>query len=399
VLEKLQDIAIDLRRVLSGLEPDRLSTHQAAAVVEAAAEVERLAGSIKLLAASRASKSRRWAAEGHRSAAGWIADKTLGSFGDAISTLETSARLDALPQTAEALRRGEISPAQAKEVAVATRLDPRAEGELLEVAARGSMKKLKERARDVAARSGSKQTEIARYRAIHKSRYLRHWSDIDGGFRLDARLAPDCGARLVACIDSEAKRLADEAESRGKSLRPEASKADALVELVTSAGPPAGRARSRGAGRGTDSVVVRVDAQALRRGFVKGTETCEIRGVGPVPVVTARRVLGDSFVKIIVTDGVDVKAVCHVGRTVDAHVLSALEERDRECVVPGCEVTERLESHHFLTDFAECGTTSLDGLARVCKRHHDLITYKGYKLTGGPGKWALVGPRTRAQGP
>ena len=92
------------------------------------------------------------------------------------------------------------------------------------------------------------------------------------------------------------------------------------------------------------------------------------------------------------TDGVDVTTVCHVGRGIRAHVHSALAERDRTCVVPGCDVASGLESHHWRQDYAKCKTTSLDGLARVCKCHHDLITYEGFALTGGPGRWRFVPP-------
>ena len=52
--------------------------------------------------------------------------------------------------------------------------------------------------------------------------------------------------------------------------------------------------------------LLRVDAQALRRGHVQGEELCEIAGVGPVPVSVAKEVLGDAIVKLVITNGVDV---------------------------------------------------------------------------------------------
>ena len=131
---------------------------------------------------------------------------------------------------------------------------------------------------------------------------------------------------------------------------------------------------------------------ALRREHVRPGETCEIPGVGPVPVATATKALSDAFVKLFVTDGVDVQSVCHVGRTVPAHVQSALEERDPTCVVSGCEMANGLENHHWGVPYAECGTSTLGGLARICSWHHDLVTYDGHELTGGPGKWELQPP-------
>ena len=155
-------------------------------------------------------------------------------------------------------------------------------------------------------------------------------------------------------------------------------------------GPPGSQGPENGWSRATANI--RVDVAALRRGHVEAGETCEIPGIGPVPVATATRALSDAFVKLFVVDGVDVRSVCHVGRSVPAHVLSALEERDPHCVVPGCERAGGLENHHWDVPYAECGTSTLEGLARVCSWHHDLLTYDGYLLTGGPGAWELRAP-------
>ncbi len=49
--------------------------------------------------------------------------------------------------------------------------------------------------------------------------------------------------------------------------------------------------------------LLRVDAEALRRGRVQGAELCEIAGVGPVPVSVARDLLGDAVLKLVITPG------------------------------------------------------------------------------------------------
>jgi len=400
VLQELKRMSGELRRELAGFEPGLVTPIQAASVLEAAAEVERLAGSIKLLAAKRASESRLWATEGHRSAASWIAEEKV-SYGEAVSTLETAERLTSLPRTTEALKNGQLSRSQVKELAQAASSHSGVEGELLRVAAEGSVKKLRDHARQLRARAASKRDEVARYRAIHKRRYLRHWTAPEGDFHLEARLSPDTGARVLASVQAEADLLFEAARQSAEHEAAHAYAADALVSLVTgrrlaeTERPPEGSSTRSGSGRArTDTVVVRVDAKALRRGYAQHEETCEIPGVGPIPVASAQRLLGDAFLKLLVTDGVDVTTVCHAGRGIRAHVQSALAERDRTCVVPGCEVANGLESHHWRQDYVKCQTTSLDGLARVCKRHHDLITYEGFTLTGGPGRWKLVPPGT-----
>jgi hypothetical protein len=392
MFQDLKRMSCELRRGLSHFEPERVTTDQAASVFEIAAEVELLAGSLKLLAAKRAAKSGMWAKEGHRLPASWVAKKSKSSYGEAISLLETAEQLVSLPRTTEALKNGRLSRSQVKEVAQAASSHPGAEDELLRVAADGTMKNLKERARQVRACCASKEGELARYRAIHRRRYLRYWNDEEGALCLDAKLTPDFGARLVASLQSKADAIFEEARVTGARKPAYTYMADALVSLVTGEGQGASSRKDRSPRMNTDTLVIRVDAQALRRGFVKGTETCEIPGVGPVPVATAEGILGKAFVKILVKDGVDVASVCHVGRSVPVHVQSALEERDLTCAVPECDTAFGLENHHWKEDYASCQMTSLDALARVCRRHHHLITYEGFELVGGPGRWRLVAP-------
>jgi hypothetical protein len=66
--------------------------------------------------------------------------------------------------------------------------------------------------------------------------------------------------------------------------------------------------------------------------------------------------------------------------------------RDRTCIVTGCDVDWRLERDHRVP-YAQCHTTSLDGLGRMCWWHH-LLKTKGWALTGGPGCYRLLPPGT-----
>jgi hypothetical protein len=52
----------------------------------------------------------------------------------------------------------------------------------------------------------------------------------------------------------------------------------------------------------------------LVRGRVEGDELCEINGVGAVSVQRARELLSESILKIVITRGVDVLNVTHLGR-------------------------------------------------------------------------------------
>jgi len=391
-----------LRSFLADADPQRVTTTQAAQFVEALCEIERLATAGKLLFASRAACSPMVADQGYTTAAFWLAETSKAPVGEAISAIATSKALAELPDTAAALRAGALSGAQAKEVAKAATKDRTAEKELLGLARRESLKGLQDRARQVLAQSASKEDDAARARAIYERRSLRHYLDHEGFLRLDTRLTPEAGARVISSIQAEADAIFRQKHKQEDREAPEAYRADALVALVT--GRAMTGAGSRGTGKGTggartDTVVIRVDAPALARGHVQSGERCEIAGVGPVPVAAVSRNLPGAWVKIVFRDTKEVKGVCHVGRTVTAHQQSALEERDPTCVWPGCSVSHGLESHHFVEDYADCGTTSLDNLARVCARHHDMITYGGFVLEGGPGQWRFRAPPASARDP
>ncbi|HXQ91156.1 MAG TPA: DUF222 domain-containing protein [Acidimicrobiales bacterium] len=377
----------DITAYLAQLEPERVTTAQASELFGLFAELTRLGSAGQMLLASRVRESDAWKNEGHRSAASWVARAMGTGLGDAIATLETAERLELLPRTTEALRNGDLSALQVREIAAAAAARPSAEVELLEAAGTCTLQGLKDRCRRVRAVAGSTAAENERYEAVRKSRFFRHWSDPDGALRGEFKLTPDAGARLLSSLDARANELFDRARKTDNRESPAAYAADALVELVTRSAVGATMKPN-----GSSVVHVRVDAGALRRGYVEDGEVCEIPGVGPVPVSTARSLMSEAFVKLLVTEGVDVLTVCHVGRGVPAHVRSAIEERDPTCVVPGCDVAMGLEIDHWQTPYAEGGRTTLGNLARLCHFHHAMKTYRGFGLGGGPGKWEWQPP-------
>lgn len=382
----------DISTYLAQLDPERITTAQATELFALFAELTRLGSAGQVLLSPRVAQSDTWRNEGHRSAASWLAKQTGTGLGEAISSLETAERLQSLPRTTEALRNGKLSAPQVREIAAAAAGRPSAELQLLDVATTSTLKGLKDQCRRVRAATGSAEAENLRYEAVRKSRFFRHWSDPDGAFRGEFRLTPDVGARLLSSLEVRANELFDEARKAGDRESSGAYAADALVDLVTRGAGGAGGA-ARGTKSGHSTVVhLRIDATALRRGYVEGDEVCEIPGVGSVPVSTARALLPEAFLKIFVSNGVDVLSVCHVGRGVSAHVRSAIEERDSTCVVPGCDVAMGLEIDHWQTDYADGGPTVLTNLARLCHVHHAMKTHRGFSLGGGPGKWEWQPP-------
>ena len=143
---------------------------------------------------------------------------------------------------------------------------------------------------------------------------------------------------------------------------------------------------------GPDAVVhVRVDYSALVRGQANAGEICEVPGVGPIPVAAARAFAADSFLKAVLMDGQDIRAVSHLGRTIPDRLKTALIERDPVCVVPGCCECEGLEFDHIVP-VERGGPTSLHNLGRLCGWHHYLKTYHGYVLERVNCEWFWYGP-------
>jgi hypothetical protein len=419
----------DFKEELSDFEPALVSTDDAARLFLVFTALERTVLAAKTLVAGRAAESRRWRDEGHRTPASGMAHTTGTGLGEVMGMLENSERLESLPETSDALRRGELSGPQLKEITATAAANPGTEGELLEAARDHSLKNLRDHALRVRARRISETEARARHAEIHRHRSVRMWTDHEGVGRLEARLTPDDLARVAGAIGAESDAVFRAARRAGHREPTVAYAADALVALVTGTdsgsvsasaaesvsaadsgsasgsgsgsgsgsddpSPPTGR-RKRAAARTT--MFLRVDWAALRRGHLEDGEVCEVPGFGPVPLATARNEFGDALLKIIITKGVDVTTVVHVGRAVPAHLQTALEERDRSCVVPGCEVTKGLEIDHYKIAFEHFGPTEMWNLCRLCHWHHQQKTHRGYSLSGDPGSWRWDAPLSAGQ--
>jgi len=377
-----------LRRALSSLEPRTFRADDAARLLKLFAEAERLAAAGKALMARRVEETNLWKRDGHRSAASWLAATTGSSVGAAVGTLETARRVEDLPAVAEAQRCGRLSEAQAREVAAAAAVDPGAEADLLGAAEREGVSALRQRCQRL--RAAAAVDEAARQRAVHQRRYLRHWSNADGAFHLDLRTTAAAGATIVANLKPFCDQAFAEARAARRRESAEAYAADAMAAMADAAVPP-GAEGAKAASGPRAMIHVRVDHQALLRGHTEAGEVCEVPGIGPISVATARAWAGDAVLKALVTNGVDVVAVAHAGRSVTAAQRTALEERDPTCVVEGCAVSKGLEIDH-VDGWALTRITTLERLARLCRWHHYLKTYYGYRLDGGVGHWRLVAP-------
>lgn len=382
-----------LSSFVAEFEPGRYSVEDAATLVEWFSRAERLAGAGKTLAAARVAESSRAGDEGHPSTATWLATVTGQPLGQALDELKLGAALATQPALADAYRAGRLSRPGASLVSGAATANPAREEDLVAGAATDTFGQLRRRCLAARAEGRSASDEARHDEALAAGRRCRTWTDPEGAFRLEAVLAPAAGAHLAARLAAETDRHFLRARQAGRDETHDAYAADALCALVTGRdylGP--GRA-SRG-GDPKARVTLRVDLAALRRGSVGRGEVCEIPGVGPVSVETARSVLGEGLTDLVVTDGVDVTTICRLGRSVPAALQTALVERDRTCVVPGCNRAFGLERDHWRVPVEAGGPTSLDNLVRLCSFHHHLRHHRGFTLSGGPGHWVFSPPPT-----
>jgi len=339
------------------LDQDAVPACEAFGLWSAFDAVERRAGAAKTLLARRVEDAGGWKRDGFRSAAEQLAIGSGTSVRAAKHMLETSQQVKKLPKTAHALRNGRLSGAKARVIAAAAAVQPDAEDRLLELPEQTPFAEVHKQCLE--ARAGDDRD--AGHQRIHDERTAREYVDGEGAWNFHAR---GTGAYAFG----------------------------ALIEL-------AGRATGHGAtGAGTAKktpaqhmVLVRVDHSALVRGTVLGDEICEICGLGPIPVWIARKILGDAVVKLVITKGVDVANVTHLGRGATIAQQVALSWKQSACTVLGCTRTRRLQNDHRY-EWIKTKRTRVDELDPLCKHHHDLKTYNNWALIQGTGPRQMVPP-------
>jgi polyhydroxyalkanoate synthesis regulator phasin len=159
---------------------------------------------------------------------------------------------------------------------------------------------------------------------------------------------------------------------------------------------PTGGVRLPGGNR--VKIIVRIDHAALVRGCTRAGETCDIVGLGPLPVASVVRLMatGDPFLTAVVTRGHDVASVVHLGRHPTSHQRTALEWRDQACVIAGC--TNRFCDADHNEGWTITHDTRTGDLALLCGPHHRKKTL-GWRLVGSGTRRRLLPPDGSEGGP
>ncbi len=380
VFEKVRTAARLLGEAVAELDGDVLDVEGAKTLVDLFTRCERFAVAGRQIAARRVAGAGNWKPAGHRNAAEWLASTAGVGVGGAGRELETARRLEALPATSGAFRAGELSEAQASEIAAAATVDPDAEAHLLETARGGaSYRKVRERCRETTMRAAD---DAARARRLHETRNARTYTSTDGHVVVHAELAPDVGARVVSALNHKTDEFFRAARASGTTELRAAYAADALTALILGETPaPA------------PDVRVHADHAAVARGYAAPGERCHIDGVGPVPVATIVAMLQDATVTVLTHDDTgDITHISSPTRTIPARVRRWVEEAYPTCGRHGCDSTFRLEIDHLIP-FAEGGRTDKANLWRLCGHDHHLKTYRGWRAVRLPdGTWDLHPP-------
>ncbi|MGZ6996868.1 MAG: HNH endonuclease signature motif containing protein [Acidimicrobiia bacterium] len=385
----LAQLVRDTRAFVAALDVEDLSGAAARDLVGQFAELERLAGAGKLLAAGRLVASGVGPGDdSFRDVDAWLASISGTTIGAARAMTATAARLARQDGVADAVRAGELSLAQADLVSTAVAADPGAEPELLETAGVADVKGLRTECDRVCAAAMARQREADRYERIHQQRSLRHSVTADGSGMITLRGPLDRTAQVMAALEPFEQERFESNRNAGRIEHPEAVAFDAMVHIAEITARDVASRRTRG-GRPLATVHVHVSAAAFTRGHTRPGERCEIEGAGPVPVAVAHRLASDAIVAALVVDGTDVTRVVHLGRSVPAAVRTAIVVRDPVCVIAGCEVDRHLEIDHNIP-WAQGGPTTLENLGRLCHHHHDLKTRRDLRRLGPPGRQRLV---------
>jgi hypothetical protein len=383
-----------LASLVDGLDPIDVALADASALWKAFDCVERLAANAKTLLAARVEEAGTWREAGARSASEHLAKLGGTSTSVARRALETSRQVSGLERISDALRGGVLSSAQVEAIASAAVADPAAEARLLSMASTTNVTEL--RAECLRTKVAADPDPDATHRRIHQNRCARTFTDAEGAWNLIARGTAEAGSRFESALEPIIDALFEHGRITGAHEPRETYAFDALLNLADRDTSPTDPAT-------TDAVsgpkarpkiryfgLLHLPFEALVRGAVAGEETCEIVGIGPVTVRIARELLGESILKLVITKGVDVANVTHLGRGPTAAQRVALLWSKPKCANVECSSMFVQLDHR--EPWAKTKHTRLDELDPLCPHDHKLKTHHGWALVHGTGRRAFVAP-------
>ncbi len=288
-----------------------------------------------------------WYRQGALSCAHWLNWRIGLNLGAAREKVRVAKALGALALIDEALGRGELSYSKVRAMTrVATGAN---EADLLQMARYATASQLERicaHYRQVAEISGEQA------RATEDRRWVTQRATDDGMVAVTIRVHPDEATQLMQAIRVSA-------ETSGGEM---ADGAVAMAEDVL---------RGRAPNRAPVDVSLHVSAETWQGHTEDGTG---------VSAETCRRLCCDAGVAPVVEDADGkVLGVGRKTRTTPAAIKRALAARDQGCRFPGCTHTRHVDAHHIV-HWADGGSTELENLVDLCRRHHRYVHEFGYQV-------------------
>jgi hypothetical protein len=377
----VRDAADALTGLGAGELPDAVLSEL---LVELDAELTRLqAGRVAMLGVWDARVA--WAADGARTAAGWVAARTEQPRGAVASELCVARGLRTMPGTEAAFRAGKLGFPKVRLLAEVAKDLPEA------YAAHEAL--LVEQVQTV--RVDQVPLLLARWRALvdvageadraarhHAARSLHCSQTFQGAWRVDGNLTAEAGEILRNALDRRARELyrAEKAEADATGAKVASSAAqrrhDALLELILQATA----AGDDGSGVNVPAITAVVDVTRLA-----AAESGEIVGETAtgtaVSAHTARRWCCDAGISRVVagpaSTPIDLGVTARLPSPAQRRALAA---RDRGCTFPGCDRPPGWTNAHHLVHWIDGGPTDLWNMTLLCRFHHHRVHEGGYRL-------------------
>ena len=350
------------------------------------AHIERLASSAMTLLARRVDEAGKWRGEGFRRRPSrsrlTCGNVGVGAAGDARHVQE---RRRAAEDGAGDARAAGLSAAKAKLVSKAAKVAPGCEDGAVGVGDEG--------AAGEGAEGGVAGEGVGRYRrharTDQKERSFREYTDDEGAWVLHARGPVEAGQAFRDAITPIIDRYFKEKRTPKDREPREAYAFDALIELAKRQRPADAEKKSSGRYLG----LIRAESKRCSAGTSKATRSARSPGSARSRCASPGSSSATRSCKLVITKGVDVANVTHLGRSSTIAQQVRVVVAFPECTRLGCTRTQRLENDHR-HGWTKTHTTRLDESDPLCDHDHDLKTYFGWALVEGTGNVPWSHPTT-----
>jgi hypothetical protein len=313
-----------------------------------------------------------------------------------------------LPQTCSALATGEISPAHAtviaKETASAIR-DGLSEFAVFSIEERAisyaefhTPSQVAQQVRTAIAKFAPDTFEEVVERA-RDSRRVSCYNDIDGMSTVVAILPAEDAQTVMKAIEAfivRSDRMESSSRGEGTTTKDSRSagaggegtttkdsrsadmkRADALTAIAGFA--LASKLEDVALHRRPITINVTIDLPTL---LGLSENPGQLAGYGAIPASVARALASDGKWRRFITDPQTGVLLDYGRQTYEPPqgLIDFLIARDRTCRFPGCRRSAALSDLDHAQSWEDGGTTSLDNLGALCRRHHQLKTHGGWKI-------------------